>query len=64
MKTFLYTYESTYTNKTVQETYSIKANSTDEADYEMGFGCGDLITKHNEDLGRLESMKLINVKVQ
>lgn len=64
MKTFLYTYESTYTKKIVQETYSIKAESAEAADYEMGFGCGDLITKHSEDLGRLESMKLINVKVQ
>lgn len=59
---YLYTYETTYQSKTVEEVYQIEADSKEGADYEMSFGCGDLITEHKEDLGRAKSMKLLKVE--
>ena len=64
MKIFLYTYLSKYTKQAqeVEETYRVRADSRDEAENLMVHGCADLITEHKDDMGRLESMKLIEMK--
>jgi len=59
--TFLYIYDSTYSNGIFRETYQVNADSKEQADWEMIHGCGDLITEHNGQ-GRIQPMKLITEK--
>lgn len=60
MKIFLYTYLSKYSKseELIEETYRVRAESRDEAEFLLVNGCADLITTHNKDLGRVESMTL------
>lgn len=55
-----YNYKSTYSNGVFNETYEVKANSQEEADYLMVHGCATLVTKHEGK--NIQSMELCNEK--
>lgn len=62
MEKYIYTYKSFYRKATVIEEYSIEAESQEEADYLICFGCGTLITKHKHYMGKLDSMELLRTR--
>lgn len=61
MKKFIFTYETSYQNGTFKEEYSVKADSQNEAEYIVSFGAGDLEST-SKGIGRIQSMKLINIE--